>query len=123
MNRPYFIKRRKIGEILVSKGKLSPEQLSQVLRTQQEHPQPLGQLLIEKGIITHEELQTTLGEQLGIPHIWLRKGLVDPRIVHAVSKEQALQYGIVPMFVVKGIMALATADNATQSGMGAVAHR
>ena len=110
MNRPYFIKRRKIGEILVSKGKLSPEQLSQLLRTQQEHPQPLGQLLIEKGIITHEELQTTLGEQLGIPHIWLRKGLVDPRIVHAVSKEQALQYGIVPMFVVKGIMALATAD-------------
>jgi type IV pilus assembly protein PilB len=110
MNRPYYIKRRKIGEILVGNGKLSPEQLSELLRSQKKHPIPLGQLLIEKGFITNEELQTSLGEQLGIPHVWLRKGMVDPRIIRVISKEQALQYQVIPMFAVKGIMTLATAD-------------
>jgi type IV pilus assembly protein PilB len=110
MNGPYYIKRRKIGEILVSNGKLSPEQLVELLRAQKKHPKPLGQLLIEKNIITNEELQTILGEQLGIPHIWLRKGMVDPRVVRVVPKEQALEHSIVPMFVVHDTMTLATSD-------------
>jgi type IV pilus assembly protein PilB len=110
MRGPYYIKRRKIGEILVSKGKLSPEQLADLLRQQQENPKPLGQLMLAKGIITKQELEETLGEQLGIPHVWLRKGMIDPRIVHLLPKEKALHYQVVPMFVVKGAMTLATAD-------------
>jgi type IV pilus assembly protein PilB len=110
MNSTNYIKRRKIGEILVRDGKLSPEQLTELLRIQKEYPTPLGQLLIEKDILTPEELQHALGEQLGIPHIWLRKGMVDPRIVHTIPKEKALQHKIIPMFVVKDTMTLAAAD-------------
>ena len=71
-------KRKKLGEILVQQGRLSPEQLNDILRLQRETSKPFGQLLVDKEILSSQELTEILGEQLGIPHVWLRKGLIDP---------------------------------------------
>jgi len=103
-------KRRKLGEILVHSGKIEPEKLTSLLRIQKETGKPLGQLLIDEGILTKEELARALGEQMGIPHVWLRKGLVDPKIVQILPKEKALHYQVLPMFVVNGVITLATSD-------------
>lgn len=103
-------KRGKLGEILVQQGKLTPDQLVNFLRIQKEISKPLGQILTENGIISNEELVKILGEQLGIPHVWLRKGLIDPRIVHVLPKEKSLHYQVIPMFVVNNVLTLATAD-------------
>jgi len=103
-------KRRKLGEILVQGGKIEPEKLTRLLRLQKETGKPLGQLLIDEGILTKEELSKALGEQMGIPHVWLRKGLVDPKIVQILPKEKALHYQVLPMFVVNGVITLATSD-------------
>nr|MBC8247214.1 type II/IV secretion system protein [Deltaproteobacteria bacterium] len=43
-------------------------------------------------------------------HIWLRKGLVDPRIVHLFPKEKAVQYQVIPMFRIHKVLTLATTD-------------
>ena len=102
--------RKKLGEILVHQGRIAPEQMAELLRVQKEAGKPLGQVLIERNILTREELNQILGEQLGIPHVWLRKGLVDPRIVQLLPKEKALQYQVIPTFCVNGVMTLATAD-------------
>ncbi|MBW1895537.1 MAG: Flp pilus assembly complex ATPase component TadA [Deltaproteobacteria bacterium] len=103
-------KRKRIGEILVSQGRITPEQLAEYLRIQQETPKRLGDILVENEILTKEELAYCLGEQLGIPHVWLRKGLVDPRIVSVLPKEKALQFRVIPMFRVHNTLTLATAD-------------
>jgi type IV pilus assembly protein PilB len=103
-------KRRKLGEILVHSGKIEPEKLTSLLRVQKETGKPLGQLLIDEGILTKEELSKALGEQMGIPHVWLRKGLVDPKIVQILPKEKALHYQVLPMFLVNGVITLATSD-------------
>ncbi|MCX5806833.1 MAG: ATPase, T2SS/T4P/T4SS family [Proteobacteria bacterium] len=105
-----FPTRKKLGEILVRRGTITPEQMNEYLRMQKEVKKPLGELLVEQGVITSQELTGFLGEQLGIPHVWLRKGLVDPRIVHIVPKEKASQFQVVPMFRVRNILTLATAD-------------
>jgi len=103
-------KRKKLGEILVRQGRITPDELMEFLRLQKEVSKPLGQLLVEKDILTSQELINVLGEQLGIPHVWLRKGLVDPRIVHVLPKEKALLYQSIPMFRVNNVLTLATAD-------------
>ena len=103
-------KRRKLGEILVQKGKMEPEHLTRLLRLQKESGKPLGQVMIDEGVLTKEELAKALGEQMGIPHVWLRKGLVDPKIVHVLPKEKALHFQVLPMFVVNGVVTLATSD-------------
>jgi type IV pilus assembly protein PilB len=110
MKRGFTPKRMRIGEILVSQGRITPEQLTEILRIQKENYKPIGQLLVEKEILTEEELRHILGAQLGIPHVWLRKGLVDPRIVHVLPKEKALHYQVIPLFRVNNALTLATAD-------------
>ena len=102
--------RKKLGEILVNKGRISPEELTNLLHLQKQSGKPLGQVLVEQKILTREELNQILGDQLGIPHVWLRKGMVDPRIVHVLPKDKALQYQVIPMFCVNGKLTLATAD-------------
>ena len=102
--------RKKLGEILISQEKITPEELEKCLFIQKNKSQPLGQILLQEGSITEEELQQALIEKLGIQHVWLRKGLVDPRIVHVLPKEKALAYKVIPMFRVHNVLTLATAD-------------
>ncbi|MGD8891939.1 MAG: ATPase, T2SS/T4P/T4SS family [Desulfobacterales bacterium] len=110
MSSNFIPRRRRLGEILVHKGKLTPDQVDDFLQIQEKNAKPLGQILIEHGIISNEELIKTLAEQLGIPHVWLRKGLIDPRIVHVLPKEKALHFQVIPMFIVKNVLTLATSD-------------
>jgi type IV pilus assembly protein PilB len=110
MKAPVIQRRRRLGEILVQQGKLTPDQLIHFLEIQKGTPKTLGQILVENKIISNDDLLGILGEQLGIPHVWLRKGLVDPRIVNVLPKEKALQYQVVPMFVVNKELTLATSD-------------
>lgn len=110
MSKHIVLKRRRIGEILVYKGLLTSEQLEEYLDLQKESQKPLGQLLVEDEILTEDDLKQALGEQLGIPHVWLRKGLVDPKIVHILPKEKALHFKVIPMFLVNQLLTLATSD-------------
>ena len=110
MKSTFIPKRRRLGDILVHQGKLTPDQLTRFLRIQKESSKPLGQILLENAIISNEELITILAEQLGIPHVWLRKGLIDPKIVRILPKTKALHYQVIPMFVVRNFLTLATSD-------------
>ena len=110
MKKGFVLNRKRLGDILVSEGKITPEQLNEALRIQKHSSKPLGQVLVEKELLTEEELTFTLGEQLGIPHVWLRKGLVDPRIVHLLPKDKALFLQVIPMFRVNDVLTLATSD-------------
>ena len=103
-------RRKRIGEILVSQGRITPKQLTEFLRIQKKTNKKLGEVLVEHGVVSKEELSTGLGEQLGIPHVWLRKGMVDPRVVDVLPKEKALHYQVLPMFKVRDTLTLATSD-------------
>ena len=110
MKTNFVAKRKMLGEILVGQNRITPEQLGEVLRVQKESGKPLGQVMIEKGLLTEEELKYALGEQLGFPHVWLRKGLVDPRIVNILPKEKATHFQVIPMFLINNVLTLATSD-------------
>jgi len=110
INRSYAGKRMRLGEILISKNLLTQEQLEHCLKLQKTTKKPLGRIFVEEEYITDEELQLTLGEQLGIPHIWLRKGLVDPKIVHVLPKDKASLFKVIPMFRVNKVLTLAASD-------------
>lgn len=103
-------KRMKLGEMLILKGKLTPERLYEMLQIQKQTGDSLGNILIEENVLTAEQLDQILGEQLGIPHVWIGKGLVDPAIVHVLPKQKAIQFNVVPMFKVHNVLTIATSD-------------
>lgn len=74
-----YLKRNRVGEILVARGKLSPFQLKEALSLQKEHKSPLGRVLLEKGLISRRELQVTLATQsalrIGLTVITIFTGL------------------------------------------------
>jgi len=56
----HYFKRNKVGEILVSRGKLTPQNLKQALLLQKQEESPLGAVLIQMGLISQGELRFAL---------------------------------------------------------------
>ncbi len=103
-------KRRKLGEIMVIQGRITPTDLNKYLNYQKQTNKPIGRIFVENNILTEEEMIRFLGEQQGIPKVWLRKGLVDRKILNVLSKEKALRYKVIPVFKINNVLTLATAD-------------
>jgi type IV pilus assembly protein PilB len=103
-------KRRMLGEILVESNLLLPEQLELALVKQRETGRRLGQVLLEMGFVSYEILTQALTEQTGVPHVWLRRGLVDPKTANIVPREKAELYNVIPMFKVHRTLTVAMSD-------------
>lgn len=103
-------RKKKLGELLVEANLLSAENLTEGLRLQKKSGKKLGQILIEQHFLKPSDLVSVLGSQLGIPHVWLRKGLVDGSIINCIPYEKARAYQVLPLFKVRNILTLATAD-------------
>jgi len=104
--------RKRLGEILVDKNLLLPEQLDTALERQKQSGRRLGQVLIDMGFVSHDDVMGAISEQTGIPHVHLRKGLVDPKIVSIIPSETALTCKVLPLFKVRNTLTLAMADPA-----------
>ena len=100
----------KLGQMLLDSAKITEDQLKAALLKQEETGQRLGQVLIEMECVTEGEITTVLGQQLGVPHVWLRKGLVDPKVVPLIPQEKAEVYHVVAMFKVKDTLTVAMSD-------------
>jgi type II secretory ATPase GspE/PulE/Tfp pilus assembly ATPase PilB-like protein len=101
-----------LGEALMARGLIAPEQLAQALASQDhgESHRLLGRLLVERGLITEEALDTTLAE-------WLSLWVVDPR--ELVPEAEALQRvpqalaereGVLPLMVRGDTLVVAVLD-------------
>ncbi len=103
-------KPKRLGELLVEKGLITEEQCKHALDTQKKTGKRLGQVIIELGFIKEDELLQILSKQMALPHIWLRKGLIDPKIINSIPGEKARLYKIMPMFKIKNNLIMATSD-------------
>jgi type IV pilus assembly protein PilB len=102
--------RKQLGELLVASGTLTPEQRDTVLRRQAQTGQRFGEVCLEMQLISEQQLKRVLAEQWRIPHVHLRKGLVDPQIIHVLPRDKAQRYNVIPMFKVEQTLTIATAD-------------
>jgi len=108
----------RLGDLLVEMGKLTPEQLEEALEQHKyggDASDPsckkrLGQVLVELEYITEKDLVECLGRQLGLPHVWLRKGLIDPKVVPMIAKDKAELYQVIAMFRVGDDLTVAMSD-------------
>jgi type IV pilus assembly protein PilB len=104
------IEKKKLGELLLELELLTEEQLQAALLIQRKTTMRLGQIIVEEDMISEEALLEVLSQQLGYTHVWLRKGLIDPKIVRIIPKDKAKLYRIIPMFRVNSDLFIATAD-------------
>lgn len=100
----------RLGDRFVAKGLLEPKQLEDALSIQQQSGKRLGEILIARGLASEQEVLVTLGEQLGVPFVRLRPGLYDSAVVRSLPRRVAERLNVVPLFNVRGEVALAMTD-------------
>lgn len=60
------LERRRVGELLVSKGLITPSELRGALRTQKETGKQLGQVFLEQAVISKNQLRVILFKQTAL---------------------------------------------------------
>ena len=100
----------RLGDILVARGLVTPERIEEAMRLQQRLNKRMGQILVDKGWIAEQALLTALSEQLGIPLVRPRAGLFDAEVVARLDQDAARRLKVLPLFMVRGTLSLATAD-------------
>ncbi|MEW5692476.1 MAG: ATPase, T2SS/T4P/T4SS family [Candidatus Hydrogenedentota bacterium] len=101
----------KLGELLLSKGFITEEQLVQALKVQKSSiGKRLGIILCELGFIKESELCATLGEQLNLPIATLNPNRIDSGITSLISPDVCRKYGIFPLFKIYQNIILAMED-------------
>jgi hypothetical protein len=91
--------RLKLGQILVSKELISPEQLAAALGEQERWGSRLGMTLVRLGFLEEEALIRVLAGQLRLPVARIRGKSVNSEVLELVPVELAEMYRCLPLFV------------------------
>jgi type IV pilus assembly protein PilB len=110
----------KIGEILLEKGLVTEAQIEEALDLQQRGGDRMAQVLVQKGWLPEKDLLEALSEQLSVPFLWLRQGVFDPALASLIDREIALRLKVMPLFQVRGVLYLATAEPQSVPSLDAV---
>jgi type IV pilus assembly protein PilB len=88
--------RKRLGDLLIEEGLITPEQLQTVLEEKAPN-QKIGDALLQRGYITDQQLAEVLEVQLGIPHVNLFHYPFDTNLFSLISKETAKRNLIIPL--------------------------
>lgn len=84
-------RRKKLGEILISQGLLTEEQLLQALQEHRRTNISLGTVLVKLGFISEDDLSSVLGQQIQLNQ---KKRIGEVLIDHGLISQEQLQAGL-----------------------------
>ena len=100
----------KIGELLVSGGALTQEQLNSAVERQQQTGQRLGKVIIELGFLKSEQFTSHLSQQLQIPFVDLRRYNFDVGVIQRLRESYARRYRAIVLADQNGVLLVGRAD-------------
>lgn len=105
-------KPKRIGDLLIDKGVLTPDQLTIALTEQRTRDEPLGKIIVSLGFATESVMRDALGEALGQESADLSKVVVDAEVLQLVSKDVARRFHVLPISIdkQKNLLTVAMSD-------------
>ena len=100
----------RLGELLIEKELITPDQLQQALAQQSAKGGRLGYQLTKMGFVSEEDLTRFLSEQYGVPSVNLSEINVDPEVIKLFPYEIAKKYIVFPIKRTGSILTLAMSD-------------
>ena len=89
--------KRHIGQILISQGILTEDQLRIALLEQLKNNQPVGRLLVQLGFVSEATLRDALSEKLGLQSVDLSQIVVDSSALKLVPRDFAKRQNLFPV--------------------------
>jgi type IV pilus assembly protein PilB len=105
-----FVSRRKLGELLIESGLLTPHGLNDALERHKKTGRRIGEALIEMKLVSEEEIAFALAMQLKIPFIDLKDYPIESNAIDCVPEEVCQKYVCIPLSMKNNILNVAMAD-------------
>lgn len=95
-------RRRRIGEVLVSSGTITEDQLHEALAAQAAQPtdQPrkkLGTMIVALGLASEMQIADALGEAIGLQVVDLAQTAISPETARVIPRNVAERYGVLAL--------------------------
>lgn len=87
----------RLGEILVSKGIATPDQIDIALTEQKKSKEQLGKILVKMGFATEAIIRDVLGGVLGQESVDLSRTVIDSEAVRLIPREMARRFRLLPL--------------------------
>ncbi|HEX5804429.1 MAG TPA: GspE/PulE family protein [Azospira sp.] len=107
MARPEKIR---LGDLLISQGLLTDEQLKQSLDEQKRSGRKLGRIFVDSGYVTEEGISKALAGQLRIPFLDLRQFNPRPELIKLLPEAQARRFRALVLDEVDGRLRVGFTD-------------
>ena len=91
-----FSNRIRIGDLLVQKGYITDDQLSQALEEQREKKQRLGEVLISLGFVSEEQFAAVYCDQSGIEPVDLKEIKLNEELLQMVGEDVMRKQELIP---------------------------
>ncbi len=101
---------KRIGDLLVDSGAITPEQLAAAIEAQNAGGGRLGEVLVQQGVLTDAQLATTLEHQLGIPLVSLLEEKPESRAIQLLPAEAVRRLRVLPLRLQGGRLRMAMVD-------------
>jgi type IV pilus assembly protein PilB len=115
--------RVRVGDVLLSEGLITQEQLDKALSMQRQTSRLLGEVLIEQGMVNPTVLVRAVSKCLNVKGVVLRHGLIDPALLKLLGAEECERLKVIPMFQVGDTLTLAMAEPQSLPTVDAVSKR
>ncbi len=102
----------KLGEIMITRQYITPQQLEEVLKIQKETGEKLGAILEKMGFANTRQVYQSLAEQLGALFVELDSYLIDPQVVSLLPEKFCRERQVIPVGEENGALILAIANPA-----------
>ncbi|MEK7413209.1 MAG: hypothetical protein AAB263_07815 [Planctomycetota bacterium] len=101
--------KKKLGEILVEQGLLTPEQVQDALRMQHQTGMMFGETLVQNKLITEDKIVAVLVAQFGIPYIKPVNYKIPKELLEIFEPGMMRKFQFVPMDSIGNVLVIAIA--------------
>lgn len=86
-----------IGRILIERKKITPVQLEQALKIQQDGHGFIGEILVKLGYLDDLDIVVALVNQCGLPYISVNKYTIDPEVLKLIPVAVAREHHVIAL--------------------------
>ena len=109
-------KKRRLGEILIDQGVLTPEGLDNALTKQKKEGGLLGELLLKMGLVKEEDIVVALADQFNIPYLPVQNCDVSRSVLDLVPVDLVKKISFIPIDVIGNVLTVIMVDPLDERG-------
>ena len=110
----------RLGDLMVSKGFIDTDQLSEALVESKQTGELVGRVLLRRGWVFEDELARALAEQWKLPYVRLSSVGVDYSVMRLLPRDVGMKFAAVPVRFVGDGVVVAFADPSDPGALAAV---